>query len=96
MACRGSAIYLELNQGLCKHPGISGDRLNSNLLGSAWLLGVKPGTGFDIRQLQFCFVLFSTDVTVLSRWAPRGSWVNRHYAITRDLVVIGDISGSPN
>ena len=42
------------------------------------------------------FVLFLTDVTVLSRRAPRGSQVNRQYAITRDLVLIGDISGGPN
>ena len=27
-------------------------RLNSNLPGSAWLLGVEPGAGFDSQQLQ--------------------------------------------
>ena len=33
-------------------PGSSKGRLNSNLPGSAWLLGVKPDAGFDFWQLQ--------------------------------------------
>ena len=33
-------------------PGSSGGKLNSNLPGSAWLLGVEPGAGVDPRQLQ--------------------------------------------
>ena len=52
MACRGSALYLGLNQGRCAHPGSSGGRLNSNLPGSAWLLGDEPGAGFESRQLR--------------------------------------------
>ena len=30
--------------------GSSRGRLNSNLPGSAWLLGVEPGAGFDPQQ----------------------------------------------
>ena len=47
MACRGSALYLGFDQGRCAHLGSSGGRLNSNLPGSAWLLGVEPGTRFN-------------------------------------------------
>ena len=52
MACRGSALYLGFDQKQCAHPGSSRGRLNSNLPGSAWLLGVKPDAGFDSRQLR--------------------------------------------
>ena len=51
MAHRGLALYLGFNQGWCAHLVSSGGRLNSNLLGSMWLLGVKPGAGFDSKQL---------------------------------------------
>ena len=47
-----STLYLGFNQGQCAHLGSSGGRLNSNLPGSAWLLGVEPGAGFDSRQLR--------------------------------------------
>ena len=50
MACRGYALYLGFDQGRCTHPGSSGGRLNSNLSGSTWLLGVEPGAGFDPQQ----------------------------------------------
>ena len=52
MACRVSALYLGFNQGQCSHLGSSRGRLNSNLPGSAWMLGVKPGARFDFRQPQ--------------------------------------------
>ena len=40
-------LYLGFDQGQCAHLGSSGGRLNSNLPGSAWLLGVlsqAPGS----------------------------------------------------
>ena len=49
---KGSALYLGFNQGQCTHPCSSGGRLNSNLPGFAWLLGVEPGAGFDSQKLQ--------------------------------------------
>ena len=39
MVSRGSVIYLEFYQGQCTHPDFSRFRMNSNLLGSGWLLG---------------------------------------------------------
>ena len=50
MACRGSALNLGFDWGRCAHPGSSGGRLNSNLPGSVWLLGVEPGAGLDARR----------------------------------------------
>ena len=45
--------------GVVAHPGSSEGRLNSNLSGSTWLLGVEPGAGFDSRQLQCAHPGFS-------------------------------------
>ena len=53
MACRGFALYLGFYQEQCAHPDSSWGRLNSNLLRSTWLLGVKPGTKFDSQQPQY-------------------------------------------
>ena len=62
MACRGFAINLGFGQGQCAHLGSFSGRLNSNLPGSTWLLGVEPGAGFDSWQLRprevGMFVLF--------------------------------------
>ena len=49
----GLQMVLRFNQGRCTHLGSPRGRLNSDVPGSAWLLDVKPGTGFDSRQLQF-------------------------------------------
>ena len=38
--------------GVVAHPGSSEGRLNSNLSGSTWLLGVEPGAGLDSQKLQ--------------------------------------------
>ena len=40
------------DQGRCAHLGSFRGRLNSNLPGSAWLLGDEPGGGFESRQLR--------------------------------------------
>ena len=50
IACRGSALHLGFNHGRCAHLGSSRGRLNPNLLGFVWLLGVKQVTGFDSWQ----------------------------------------------
>ena len=44
-----------LQRGLTRgsaHTRSSGGRLNSNLPGSAWLLGDEPGVGVESRQLR--------------------------------------------
>ena len=46
---RVCTIPLGFEQGQCAYLCSSGGRLNSNLLGSAWLLGVEPAAGFDSR-----------------------------------------------
>ena len=38
-----------VQSGVVRTPGFLGGRLNSNLPGSAWLLGVEPGARFDTR-----------------------------------------------
>ena len=50
---RGSSLYLGLNQEWYARLGSSEVRLNSNLLRSTWLPGVKPGTKFDSQQPQY-------------------------------------------
>ena len=42
----------EVLPGAVHTPEFLRGRLNSNLLGSAWLLGVEPGAEFDSSQLQ--------------------------------------------
>ena len=45
--------FLGFDQGQCVHPDSSEGRLNSNLLVSAWPLGVKPGDNFNYLQPQW-------------------------------------------
>ena len=49
---RGSALYLGLDQQRCVHLGFSEGRLNSNLLGSAWLLGFPEAAVLGLTQLR--------------------------------------------
>ena len=48
MACTIPAVQPEAEP----TPRFFGCRLNSNLLWSAWLPGVEPGTGFDSQEPQ--------------------------------------------
>ena len=50
--------------------------------------------GIKRWNLFFVLFVFNWRDTLVSRPALRGSKVNRQYAITQDLVLIGDISGS--